>query len=541
MSMLDPFAISAPALPLLIGCVAPIALGASPERAARLAWLGAAGALGFSAIAVAGRVLSLSPAPSLAESPSLQSASSSGLLQLDALGAAMLVTVALIGAVVARFALRYLHRDPAQRAFSIWLSYTLAAIATLPLASNLVVLFLAWVMSSHGLHRLLTLYADRPAAVWAARRKFVISRLGDLFLALAFVWTYAEWGSLEFATIFDRAAADSQAGREAPLFWISSLIILGAITKSAQFPFHTWLPDTMESPTPVSALMHAGIINAGGFLLVRMSPLLALAPAALTWLAFVGAFSAMATSLVMLTQNDVKRKLAFSTISQMGFMMLQIGLGAFAAAMLHIVGHSFYKAHAFLSAGSWVDPKGVSGPHARLAPPASFARVAGATAIGFGFAIGAVLALGVDPASKPGGGVLVCVLAIALSQAVVIWTLLSRSAPWHPRNVAIVGLAGGAFPVAYLGLVSLVDAVLAGSVARPILAVADPTSAPGAALVVMFTAAMVLQAVRPAALPGPVFTRLYVWLRSGFHLGEIQDRWVRQLWSRLPSGSRTAP
>jgi len=541
MSMLDLFAIAAPALPLLLGCVVPIASGASPERAARLAWYGAAAALASVAIAGLGRVLSSWPVPSLAESLAMQDASSWGLLQLDALGSLMLATIALIGAVVARFALRYLHRDPAQRSFSIWLSYTLAAISMLPLASNLVVLFLAWVMSSHGLHRLLTLYTERPAAIWAARRKFVISRLGDLFLAVAFVWMYSEWGSLEFATIFERAASDSLAGRGAPLFWISSLIILGAITKSAQFPFHTWLPDTMESPTPVSALMHAGIINAGGFLLVRMSPLLALAPNALTWLAFVGAFSAMTTSLIMLTQNDVKRKLAYSTTSQMGFMMLQVGLGAFGAAMLHIVGHSFYKAHAFLSAGSWVDPKGVSGTHAHLAPPASFARIAGATAIGFALAIGAVLVMGVDPSQKPGGWVLVCVLAIALSQGVVIWTLLSTSSPWHPRNLAIVGLAGGVFPLVYLGLVGFVDALLAGSISRPVLAVADPASLPGAALVLMFVAAMVLQMLRPTAAPGRAWTRLYILLRNGFHLGEIQDRWVRQLWRRLPTEGRTAP
>jgi len=541
MSMLDLFAIAAPVLPLSIGCIAPIALGASPERTARLAWLGAAGALACVAVAAAGRVLSLWPMPSLAESLAMQGGSSWGLLQLDALGSLMLATIALVGAVVARFALRYLHRDPAQRAFSIWLSYTLAAISTLPLASNLVVLFLAWVMSSHGLHRLLTLYAERPAAVWAARRKFVISRLGDLFLASAFVWIYAEWGSLEFQAIFERASADALAGRDAPFFWIASLVILGAITKSAQFPFHTWLPDTMESPTPVSALMHAGIINAGGFLLVRMSPLLALAPNALTWLAFVGAFSAMTTSLIMLTQNDVKRKLAFSTTSQMGFMMLQVGLGAFGAAMLHIVGHSFYKAHAFLSAGSWVDPKGVSGTHAHLAPPASLARIAGATAIGFALAVGAVLALGVDPAQKPGGWVLVCVLAIALAQGVVIWTSLSTSSPWHPRNVAIVGLAGGVFPVVYLGLAAFVDALLAGSISRPVLAVADPASPLGAALVLMFVAAMALQMLRPTAVSGAAWTHLYILLRNGFHLGEIQDRWVRQLWRRLPSVGRTTP
>ena len=142
--------------------------------------------------------------------------------------------------------------------------------------------------------------------------------------------------------------------RTSELTWLCLSLVCGAMLKSAQFPFHSWLPDTMETPTPVSALMHAGIINAGGFLIVRLSPLVTLSPLSLHILAVVGAFTAIFASLVMMTQASVKRMLAFSTIAQMGFMMLQCGVGAFSIAVLHIVAHSLYKAHAFLSSGSVV-------------------------------------------------------------------------------------------------------------------------------------------------------------------------------------------
>jgi NAD(P)H-quinone oxidoreductase subunit 5 len=168
----------------------------------------------------------------------------------------------------------------------------------------------------------------------AARKKFLISRLGDLFLTAAMVLIVSSLGSGDFATIF--AAADQLRADSQPLNWALSLgatfLVLGAMTKSAQFPMHSWLPDTMETPTPVSALMHAGIINAGGFLVIRLSPLISLSHLALDLLAVVGTLTAVIGSVIMLTQPTVKRALAYSTMAQMGFMMLQCGLGAFAAA-----------------------------------------------------------------------------------------------------------------------------------------------------------------------------------------------------------------
>jgi NAD(P)H-quinone oxidoreductase subunit 5 len=160
-----------------------------------------------------------------------------------------------------------------------------------------------------------------------------------------------------FSALFNAANELHKSGLTTSSLEINSicfLLVAGAMLKSAQFPFHSWLPDTMETPTPVSALMHAGIINAGGFLIIRLNPLVTLSPAALSTLALFGAFTALFASLVMLTHASVKRSLAFSTVAQMGFMMLECGLGAFGLAVLHLVAHSLYKAHAFLASGSIV-------------------------------------------------------------------------------------------------------------------------------------------------------------------------------------------
>ena len=265
----------------------------------------------------------------------------------------MLMLVSFVGLVVCRFSIRYLDGEAMQGRYFRWIGFTVGAVSLMVVAGNLLLFFVAWVATSFGLHQLLLHYGHRVAAHRAAWTKFAISRLGDAFLIGALVLTFNMFGTFELSELFsqvnDVVSTSQITGGHAAIGW---LLVLGALTKSAQFPFHTWLPDTMETPTPVSALMHAGIVNAGGYLIIRMSPLVALAPSALMTLAVVGAFTACFAGVVMMTQPSIKRALAYSTIAQMGFMMLQCGLGAFAAAMLHILAHSLYKAHAFLSSGS---------------------------------------------------------------------------------------------------------------------------------------------------------------------------------------------
>lgn len=522
MSGFENFAVVAPLLALVLGAVVPAVLKPAPAVRARLAYGGAISALAAVLLAIAGH---------LASDPWAPGDSTGDLFRMDGLSALMLGTVGIIGVVVARFGIRYLDRDVAQPRFSFWLSYTLAAILTIPIANHLLLLMLAWLVSSHGLHHLLTLYPERPGALLAARKKFIISRLGDAFLIVAFSLIYLAWGTFDLGVLFDRAAAGVASGETGLVSSISLLIVLGALTKSAQLPFHTWLPDTMETPAPVSALMHAGIVNAGGFLVIRLSPLLARAPEALGFLAFVGAGSAMAGSLMMLTQNDVKRKLAYSTISQMGFMMLQCGLGAFSAAMLHLVGHSFYKAHAFLTAGSWVDSKASAKREAPDHDSVAVWKVALATLVGIGLTGLAITLAGVDLRAKPGGLVLASVLAIALAQALVIWSLVQGHRLFRPKNAAIALGTGLGVALFYLGSVGQVDRMLGESIARPILGHADPASLGGTLLVGLFAVAMLMQTFRARLAASDYGPRVYALLRNGFYLGDVQDRWIRRFWS----------
>jgi NAD(P)H-quinone oxidoreductase subunit 5 len=389
-------------------------------------------------------------------------------LYYDGAASLMLLLVSFVGYVVSRFSIRYLDGEAAQGRYFRWLGFLIGSVSLMVVAGDLLLFFLAWVMTSFGLHQLLLHYPDRPAAHRAAWTKFAISRLGDLFLIAAVFQTWRTFGTWELSTLFAQAelvAASSQV--TASHAAIGGLLVLGAITKSAQFPFHTWLPDTMETPTPVSALMHAGIVNAGGYLIIRMSPLVALAPTALAALAVMGAFTACFAGIVMMVQPSIKRTLAYSTIAQMGFMMLQCGLGAFSAAMLHILAHSLYKAHAFLTSGS-VLSQSLASSGAKMTGTGRLASIAclmAAAAAAVSAFIAISVALGLDVTAKSGGLVLGFLLCAAL--ATWSWRLFALGEP----GTALAGVAGVAgLCLVYFGSYLAVDRLLSPSVA-----VVDPT------------------------------------------------------------------
>ena len=273
-------------------------------------------------------------------------------LRLDEVSAIMLVLVTFIGWVVIRYAGTYLDGEARQGPFTAWLCLTLAAVAMLICAGNVFQLVVAWVATSAFLHRLLLFYPNRAGAQRAARKKFVTARLGDFALVVAALNLFAAYGTGDIGAIL--AAARGGEGGSAAL-WASGFLALAAILKSAQFPTHGWLTEVMETPTPVSALLHAGVINAGGFVLIRFADVMLLSPLVLAALAMIGGFTALFASVVMLTQPAVKTSLAWSTIAQMGFMILQCGLALFPIALLHIVAHSLYKAHSFLASGGAVE------------------------------------------------------------------------------------------------------------------------------------------------------------------------------------------
>jgi NAD(P)H-quinone oxidoreductase subunit 5 len=205
------------------------------------------------------------------------------------------------------------------------------------------------------LHKLLVFYPDRPAAKLAAHKKFLLARLSDAALALAFFCLYRITGSLDMADI----AARLPAAAPFDVTVAALLLVVAAVLKSAQFPVHGWLIEVMETPTPVSALLHAGVVNAGGVLLLRFSDVLMQSPIAQGLLVVLALGSIIVGSLAMMAQNSVKAALAWSTVAQMGFMLLQCALGAFGAALFHILAHAAYKANAFLSAGTLSDKRPV--------------------------------------------------------------------------------------------------------------------------------------------------------------------------------------
>lgn len=273
-------------------------------------------------------------------------------VRLDIVSVVMLLLVSFIGWVVVRYARTYLDGEARQDVFTFWLLATLAVVLLLVQSGNVVQFVGAWIATSMCLHKLLVFYPERDAAQRAARKKFILARIGDIALSIAAGLLVLTYGTTQISDML-AGAAEGQGGAMA--LGAAALIAFAAILKSAQFPMHGWLTEVMEAPTPVSALLHAGVVNAGGFALVRFADVMLLAPLVLAILVMIGGFTALFAGLVMLTQPTVKASLAWSTIGQMGFMILQCGLALFPLALLHIVAHSLYKAHAFLSAGSAVE------------------------------------------------------------------------------------------------------------------------------------------------------------------------------------------
>lgn len=453
------------------------------------------------------------------------------MIYLDALSATMLLLVSFIGAVVVRFSANYLGGDPQHGRFMKWLCLTLAAVLALIVSGNLVLFALAWVATSLCLHKLLVFYADRPAAQLAARKKFLVSRLGDACLigAMALIWV--AFGTLDLAAIFAAVEGMRAGGTEpAHLQGIAVLLVAGALLKSAQFPFHGWLLEVMETPTPVSALLHAGIINAGGFLVVRMSGIVALSATALDILVLAGATTALFGSIVMLTQTSIKVALAYSTVGQMGFMMLECGLGAFSAAVLHIVAHAFYKAHAFLSSGSAVEAA-----QARTDDIGEGRRPIGRLMLALGAAVVMTLATGwvFGVLHKPGMLVLGAVLTMGVAH--LLW------AGTATRLTGYVVLRGAglalAVCIAYFALQLGFERLLVGAV-PPAATVAHDAFGTilAAAVILLFGAAIVVQALLPRLAGSRRWRAIYVHLLNGLYVNSMANRLVEHIWATGPSG-----
>lgn len=394
----------APVLLMTAGAAGFLGDGQRPRWQLRMAELATIGAL---IVAVATAVLLLLRGPG---SGFVGIAGQQGIsTRVDAVSVTMLLLVSFIGWIVVRYSANYLDGESRQGPFAGWMCLTLASVLILVTANNLVQLVAAWIATSVFLQRLLLFYPERVAAQRAARKKSVSARVGDAALIGAAVLLFVNYGTTDLAQILGAARASTGNGYT---LGASCLLALAALLKSAQFPTHGWLTEVMETPTPVSALLHAGVINAGGFLLIRFADVLVLSPSVLAALVMVGGFTALFGGLVMLTQHAVKTSLAWSTVGQMGFMVLECGLALFPLALLHIVAHSLYKAHSFLVSGAAVDtiaanrrPGIVAIPNAAAVGRAFLLALTIYVAVGFAFgfqhkspqaiALGAILIFGV--------------------------------------------------------------------------------------------------------------------------------------------------
>ena len=280
-------------------------------------------------------------------------------LRIDSLTHVMLVVVTTVSALVHIYSIGYMSHDPSQPRFFAYLSLFTFAMLMLVTADNLVQLFFGWEGVGLASYLLIGFWYDRPSANAAAIKAFIVNRIGDFGFALGIFACFAIFGSVDLDTIFN--AAPAQVGKTMEfagfhsdlLLTICLLLFMGAMGKSAQVPLHTWLPDAMEGPTPVSALIHAAtMVTAGVFLVARLSPLYELSPDAQTVVALVGAITAFFAGTVALVQNDIKRVIAYSTCSQLGYMFVAMGFGAYGIGMFHLFTHAFFKALLFLASGS---------------------------------------------------------------------------------------------------------------------------------------------------------------------------------------------
>lgn len=277
----------------------------------------------------------------------------SGWWQSGPLHLTMLLLANFIGFVVVRYSTHYLQGEPRQQRFAALVQSVFAAVSIAVLSDHLLVFLAAWLGISMAMHQLLMFYPDRPRAALAAHKKFLFARAAELCALAAFALMYLHHGTGQISTIVSAYTADSAALTVSEQF-AACLLAMAALIKCAQLPLHGWLIQVVESPTPVSATLHGGVINLGGYLLLLFSPLLLQSVPAQALILLVAGVSSVLAALVMMTRISVKVRLAWSTSAQMGLMLVEIALGLVELALLHLLAHSCYKAYAFLSSGEAV-------------------------------------------------------------------------------------------------------------------------------------------------------------------------------------------
>src|SRR3954453_11013747 len=282
-------------------------------------------------------------------------------LAVDKLTAVVLIVVTTIGMLVHVYSVGYMAHDAGRWRFFAYLNLFMFSMLLLVLADNFVLLFAAWGLVGLSSYLLIGFWYSRRAAALAAKKAFLVNRVGDFGFALGIAAVWTTVGTFNFTTteggpgVFQLLPQALQSGAIQPwmMSGIALLLFCGAVGKSAQFPLHVWLPDAMEGPTPVSALIHAAtMVNAGVYFVARANPIFSHAPDAMVVVAAIGIFTAILAASIAFTQRDIKRVLAYSTLSQLGYMFAGLGVGAYAAAIFHLMTHGFFKGLLFLGSGS---------------------------------------------------------------------------------------------------------------------------------------------------------------------------------------------
>jgi NAD(P)H-quinone oxidoreductase subunit 5 len=419
----------------------------------------------------------------------------------------MLGLIAFVGFVVVRFSATYLAGDPFEQRYAQLMVATLAAVSLVVVANHLVLLGIAWATASLALHGLLTFFGDRPVAVAVAHKKFLLARCADACMIGAVIAIWTTFDTLRIDEIVAGAveAPTLPAGARIAIV----LVAIAALLKCAQLPFHGWLIQVMEAPTPVSALLHAGVVNLGGFVLLRFAPVVDRSVETRTLLVVAGVCTAVVASLVMTTRVSVKVSLAWSTCAQMGFMLMQCGIGLWEMALLHLVAHSLYKAHAFLAAGGAVRRT----QRRQLAPRPTTPSVA-ALAVGTVTAVLGTAVVSIAWEALPGTSPLSPAIWVLLG--IVALALVPLVMPNEHGLRALSIVRALAVPAAYLALHEVFAEL-----------VPSGPDAPTALLAFVAVAAVTLFVIQSASLlrpDGAVVSRLRPWIYAGLFLDDAFTR-----------------
>jgi NAD(P)H-quinone oxidoreductase subunit 5 len=433
----------------------------------------------------------------------------------DRVGVALLLLVCSVSTVVQVFARRYLTADPRAGWFTAAAGLLTAASAGLMCAATLLTFALCWSVAGVALWLLLGTYRRLPAARDGQARTARAFLLGDGALWLAVLLATNRFGTVSLRHADHAHVREQLGGHPATLSVIACLLVLAALSRSAQLPLHRWLPATLAAPTPVSALLHAGVVNAGGVLLIRLAPLIHPSPAASVLAVTAGGLTAAYAGVLMLTKTDIKGALTYSTMGQMGFMVLTAGLGLYAATLFHLIAHGLYKASLFLSSGTQTD-RVLRRAGAPPAPRRSPARRAGALVLA---TVVSAAALASSQYLLPGGthgastGVLLVFAWASAATALHAWLRRATS-----RSTLTISAGIGVACALYVGLVHLFTTTLAPALPDDAPAGSAPWLLLGVAFVLAGLSTLIRHAGSASGLLARVHHSLYVYALAGGHV-----------------------